>query len=105
MSNLIAALKKHKAQALALDDLQHKLADVQRAYNWLDNARAKLEEVQDDLRDLEHPEFENELLDLSATIDDWLGALHPIGEDMLDWSGRPEDDDKVNRVSLKDWSL
>ena len=49
-SNLITALKKHKAQALALDELQHKLADVQRAYNWLDNARAKLEEVQDDLQ-------------------------------------------------------
>ena len=91
MSNLIAALKKHKAEALALDELQNKLADVQRAYCSLDDARAKLEEVQNDLRDLEHPDFEDELLDLSATIDDWLGALHPISEDMLDWTGRPND--------------
>jgi hypothetical protein len=91
MSNLIAALKKHKAEALALDELQNKLADVQRAFCLLDDARAKLEEVQNDLRDLEHPDFEDELLDLSATIDDWLEALHPIGEDMLDWSGRPND--------------
>jgi len=91
MSNLIAALKKHKAEALALDELQNKLADVQRAYCSLDDARAKLEEVQNDLRDLEHPDFEEELLALSDTIYDWLEALHPIGEDMLDWSGRPND--------------
>ncbi len=91
MSNLIAALKKHKAQALALDDLQNKLADVQRAYNWLDNARAKLEEVQSDIRDLEIPDFEDELNDLHDTIGDWLEAMHPISEEMLDWSGRPED--------------
>jgi hypothetical protein len=91
MSNLIAALKKHKAEALALDELQHKLADVQRAYCSLDDARAKLEQVQDDLRDLEHPDFEDELLALSDTIEGWLEVLHPISEDMLDWSGRPED--------------
>ena len=91
MDNLITALKKHKAQALALDELQHKLADVQRAYCSLDDARAKLEQVQDDLRDLEHPDFEDELLDLHDTIGGWLEAMYPIGEDMLDWSGRPED--------------
>jgi hypothetical protein len=91
MSNLITALKKHKAQASALDELQHKLADVQRAYCSLDDARAKLEQVQDDLRDLEHPDFEDELLDLHDTIGGWLEAMYPIGEDMLDWSGRPED--------------
>ena len=90
MSNLITALKKHKAQASALDELQHKLADVQRAYCSLDDARAKLEQVQDDLRDLEHPDFEDELLDLHDTIGGWLEAMYPIGEDMLDWSGRPE---------------
>ena len=91
MSNLITALKKHKAQASALDELQHKLADVQRAYCSLDDARAKLEQLQDDLRDLEHPDFEDELLDLHDTIGGWLEAMYPIGEDMLDWSGRPED--------------
>lgn len=91
MSNLIAALKKHKAQAAALDELQNKLADVQRAYCSLDDARAKLEEVRDDLRDLEHPDFENELLDLDDAIGEWVSRLYPIGEDMLDWSGRPED--------------
>ena len=90
MDNLITALKKHKAQALALDELQHKLADVQRAYCSLDDARAKLEQLQDDLRDLEHPDFEDELLDLHDTIGGWLEAMYPIGEDMLDWSGRPE---------------
>ena len=90
MSNLIAALKKHKAQALALDDLQNKLADVQRAYCSLDDARAKLEEVQSDILALEIPDFEDELNDLSDTIEGWLEAMYPIGEDMLDWSGRPE---------------
>ena len=90
MSNLITALKKHKAQASALDELQHKLADVQRAYCSLDDARAKLEQLQDDLRDLEHPDFEDELLDLHDTIGGWLEAMYPIGEEMLDWSGRPE---------------
>jgi len=90
MSNLITALKKHKAQTSALDDLQHKLADVQRAYNSLDDARAKLEEVQSDIQNLEIPDFEDELGDLHDTIGDWLEAMYPIGEEMLDWSGRPE---------------
>lgn len=91
MSNLIAALKKHKAQALALDELQHKLADVQRAYCSLDDARAKLEEVRDDLRDLEHPDFEDEINDLDDAIGEWVSRLYPISEDMLDWTGRPND--------------
>ena len=91
MDNLITALKKHKAQTAALDDLQHKLADVQRAYCSLDDARAKLEEVQSDILALEIPDFEDELNDLSDTIEGWLEAMYPISEDMLDWSGRPED--------------
>ena len=91
MSNLIAALKKHKAQASALDELQNTLADVQRAYLNFDDARAKLEEVQSDVRSLEHPDFEDELNDLHDTIGDWLEAMHPISEDMLDGSGRPGD--------------
>jgi len=91
MDNLITALKKHKAQTSALDDLQHKLADVQRAYCSLDDSRAKLEEVQTDVRDLDHPAFADELVALDNIIDEWLAAMHPISEDMLDWAGRDDD--------------
>lgn len=91
MDNLITALKKHKAQTAGIVHLQHKLADVYSAYCSLDDARAKLEEVQSDILALEIPDFEDELNDLSDTIEGWLEAMYPIGEDMLDWSGRPED--------------
>lgn len=91
MSNLIAELKKHKEQASALDELQSTLADVQRAYHNFDDARAKLEEVQSNIRSLEHPDFEDEMDKLFEFIEDWLEAMHPISEEMLDWSGRPGD--------------
>ena len=91
MSNLIAALNEHKQQAQALDDIQQQLRAVKRAYHRLDDARAKLEEVQQDVRAMDHPSFESELNDLHDTIGDWLEALHPISEDMLDWAGRDDD--------------
>lgn len=91
MSTLITALKEHKLQSIALDDIQNKLADVKRAYNQLDDARAKLEEVQSDLRELDHPSFADEISALDDAVDGWIAALHPISEDMLDWTGRPDD--------------
>jgi len=91
MDNIITALKEHKLRSRALDEVQNKLADVSRAYNNLDDARAKLEELQCNLRELEHPLFEDEMLELHDTIGGWLEAMHPISEDMLDWTGRPND--------------
>ena len=91
MSNLIAALTEHKKQSLALDDIQQQLRAVNRAYHRLDDARAKLEEVQQDVRAMDHPSFESELNALDDAIDNWLGGLHPISEDMLDWVGRDDD--------------
>ena len=91
MSNLIAALTEHKKQSLALDDIQQQLRAVNRAYHRLDDARAKLEEVQQDVRAMDHPSFESELNALDDAIDNWLGGLHPISEDMLDWAGRDDD--------------
>ena len=91
MSNLIAALTEHKKQSLALDDIQQQLRAVNRAYHRLDDARAKLEEVQQDVRAMDHPSFESELNALDDAIENWLGGLHPISEDMLDWAGRDDD--------------
>ncbi len=91
MSNLIAALNEHKQQAQALDDIQQQLRAVKRAYHRLDDARAKLEEVQQDVRAMDHPSFESELNALDDAIEHWLGDLHPISEDMLDWAGRDDD--------------
>jgi len=91
MSNLIAALNEHKQQAQALGDIQQQLRAIKRAYYQLDNARAKLEQVQSDVRDLDHPAFTDELVALDTTIDGWLEAMHPISEDMLDWAGRDDD--------------
>ncbi len=91
MSNLIAALTEHKKQSLALDDIQQQLRAVKRAYHRLDDARAKLEEVQQDVRVMDHPSFEGELNALDDAIGGWLGDLHPISEDMLDWAGRDDD--------------
>ncbi len=91
MSNLIAALTEHKKQSLALDGIQQQLRAVKRAYHRFDDARAKLEEVQQDVRDLDHPAFADELVALDNIIDEWLAAMHPISEDMLDWAGRDDD--------------
>ena len=74
------------------------LRDVKRAYQRLDDARALLEEILEDTREATQddgtglvPNLEEIMDDLRDTIGDWLGAMHPISEDMLDWAGRDDD--------------
>ncbi len=74
------------------------LRDVKRAYQRLDDARALLEEILEDTREATQdegtgpvPNLEEIMDDLHDTIGDWLEAMHPISEDMLDWAGRDDD--------------
>ena len=74
------------------------LRDVKRAYQRLDDARALLEEILEDTREATQdegtgpvPNLVEIMDDLHDTIGDWLEAMHPISEDMLDWAGRDDD--------------
>lgn len=78
------------------------LRDLKRAYYRLDDARALIEEVQNDIRTVaedaagsEPTETSFELLDifdqLDTLADEWLGVIYPLGEDIQDWCGRDED--------------
>jgi 5-bromo-4-chloroindolyl phosphate hydrolysis protein len=66
------------------------LKDLKRAYYALDDSRAKLEEVQSNLRENTDEAFQDILDDLDLQIDEWLGALHHTSEDILDWVGRDD---------------
>jgi|TARA_R110000823_G_scaffold230453_1_gene357324 chromosome segregation ATPase len=64
---------------------------LKEAYATLDDARAKLEEVQTDMRQSDDKVFEDTFGDLHGQIDDWLGDLYLMSEAMLDWTGRDDD--------------
>ncbi len=66
------------------------LKALKRAYFLLDDSRAKLEEVQSDLRENRDEAFQDILDDLDLQIDAWLAALHLTSEDILDWVGRDD---------------
>ena len=66
------------------------LKDLKRAYYLLDDSRAKLEEIQSDLRENEDEAFQDILDDLDQQIDEWLAAIHWASEDILDWVGRDQ---------------
>ena len=67
------------------------LKELKRVYYTLDDARAKLEEVQNDARMSDDKEFEETFADLHSSTEVWLGQLHVMTEDVLDWTGRDDD--------------
>ena len=60
---------------------------VNEAYIKLDDARAKLEQLQCDLQVMDEPDLQGKLLELRDEIENWLEGMHPISEGMLDWTG------------------
>lgn len=87
-----------KGKGLTMPTHKSILRDVKRAYQRLDDARALLEEILEDTRDATQdegtgpvPNLEEIMIALDEDIQSWIGALHPISEDMLDWAGRDDD--------------
>ena len=68
---------------------------LKKAHIMLDNVRAKMEEVQEDIRDLEFgPEdvkLEDTYTNISYDIDEWLGQLYSMDEELLGWAGSKDD--------------
>lgn len=60
---------------------------VNEAYIKLDDARAKLEQLQCDLQVMDEPDLQGKLLELRDEIENWLEGMHLISEGMLDWTG------------------
>jgi|TARA_R110000744_G_C19077621_1_gene530893 hypothetical protein len=60
---------------------------VNEAYIKLDDARAKLEQLQCDLQVMDEPDLQDKLLELRDEIENWLEGMHLISEGMLDWTG------------------
>jgi hypothetical protein len=90
-TSLKIALSEYRQRRVQLSQLDNVLSQIQSAYLKLDDARAKLEDAQTDLRNLDVPLFDAETTDLDNTIDEWLVQLYPVGEDILDWTGRDDD--------------
>lgn len=90
-SPLTVALSEYRQHRVQLSQIEQILSEIKRAYLKLDDARAKLEDAQADLRNLEVPLFDKETTDLDNAIDEWLVQLYPVGEDILDWTGRDDD--------------
>ena len=60
---------------------------VNEAYIKLDDARAKLEQLQCDLQVMDEPDLQDKLLELRDELENWLEGMHLISEGMLDWTG------------------
>ena len=90
-NTLKAALSEYRQSRVQLSQIEKVLSTVKRAYLDLDNARARLEEIQTDLRELDVPLYQDSVSDLDDAIDLWLANMYPISEDILDWTGRDED--------------
>jgi DNA repair exonuclease SbcCD ATPase subunit len=92
MSNTLkAALSEYRQSRVQLSQIEKVLSTVKRAYLDLDNARARLEEIQTELRELDVPLYQDSVNDLDDAIDLWLANMYPISEDILDWTGRDDD--------------
>lgn len=90
-SSLTVALSEYRQHRVQLDQINKVLSEIKRAYLKLDDARALLEDAQTDLRNLDVPLFDKETTDLDNAIDEWLVQIHPMSEDILDWTGRDDD--------------
>lgn len=92
-NTLKAALSEYRQSRVQLSQIEKVLSTIQGAYLDLDNARAKLEEIQTDLRNLDVPLYQDSVNDLDNAIDDWLTNMYPISEDILDWTSSCRDND------------
>ena len=90
-NTLKLALSEYRQSRVQLSQIEKVLCTVKRAYLDLDNARARLEEIQTDLRELDVPLYQDSVTDLDDAIDLWLANMHSISEDILDWTGRDDD--------------
>tara|TARA_R110002167_G_scaffold56567_1_gene160570 strand:+ start:464 stop:676 length:213 start_codon:yes stop_codon:yes gene_type:complete len=70
-----------------MSDYPPVLKALKEAYATLDDARAKLEEVQSDMRQIDS----KGMFYQAGEIDAWLGDLYLMSESLLDWTGRPDD--------------
>lgn len=92
-NTLKAALSEYRQSRVQLSQIEKVLATVQRAYLDLDNARAKLEEIQTNIRELDVPLYQDSVNDLDNAIDDWLTNMYTISEDILDRTSSCRDND------------
>ena len=90
-NTLKSALSEYRQSRVQLSQIETVLATVKRAYLDLDNARARLEDIQSDLRELDVPLYQDSVNDLDDAIDLWLSNVFSVSEDMLDWTGRDDD--------------